>query len=218
MIEVNLVPGATKRPVRRGARAGRSLPKLGRLPQFDRVLAFVIAAWIIGPAVVGWMFFGPRSEKAALELTLDQARQDSAHYATMILANRRLQARRDTIAQKLQIIQQIDADRYVWSHILSEVNRALPAYTWLTALYATEGDSTSRRPTFRIEGRTGNTFALTEFMKDLEASPFIHGVTLTSTELVKEGGKLLHAFALNARYEAPPPDAIQTVPLFTQEQ
>lgn len=195
-----------------------SLPRLGKLPQFDRVLGFAVAAWILAPALGGWMFFSTRSQKAALGLTLDQAQQDSAHYATMILANKRLQARRDTIAQKLEIIQQIDADRYVVSHIMDEISRALPDYTWLTGLYTVQGDSTRERPSFRIEGRTGNTFALTEFMKDLEASPFIHGVTLTSTELVSEDGKLLHAFSLNAQYEEPPPNAIQTVPLFDQEQ
>ena len=29
---------------------------------------------------------------------------------------------------------QIDSDRYVWPHLLDEVSRNLPSYTWLTSL------------------------------------------------------------------------------------
>ena len=45
-----------------------------------------------------------------------------------------LTARRDSIAQRVAIIQEIDQDRYSWPHLLDEVARALPDYTWLTEL------------------------------------------------------------------------------------
>lgn len=218
MIEVNLSPGATKRPAKRGRRSRTPFARLAKLPKFDRLMIFVVGSWIVAPAVAGWLFFGLRSQTAALGLSLEEARQDSAHYATLMVANKHLRARRDTIARKLEIIQRIDANRYVVSHVMDAISSALPDYTWLTSIITVQADSSRENPSFRIEGRTGNTFALTEFMKDLEASPFLRGVTLTSTELVSEDGKMLHAFALNAQYEDPPPDAIQTVPLFDQEQ
>jgi Tfp pilus assembly protein PilN len=37
----------------------------------------------------------------------------------------------------------VDGDRYVWSHVLDEVTKALPAYTWLTDMGA---DGVSERP------------------------------------------------------------------------
>ena len=214
MIEVNLNPGATRRPARR--RAPLKLPDFKGKLKLDRILALAVAAWIVGPALLGWMFFSTQHQKSELTLDLDQARQDSAHYATIIKANERLRARRDTIARKLQLIQDIDANRYIWAHILDEVSRTLPSYTWLSTI-AEVPDTTAKTPKFQIDGRTGNTFALTEFMKDLEESPFIRGVRLLSTSIVKEQDKEVHAFSIEAQYETPPADAVQTVPLFKPE-
>lgn len=216
MIEVNLLPGATRRPTRR--RPALRLPKVkGGLGKLDATLLAAVAAWIVGPALVGFMFFSTQHEKAELALDLDQATQDSAHYATVIKANERLRARRDTIAKKLRLIQDIDANRYVWSHVLDEVSRALPAYTWLVTINEVP-DTVGALPRFQIEGKTGNTFALTEFMKDLEASPFVTDVRLITTSMVTEDGRSVHAFTLQAQYENPPADAIQTVPLFKPEE
>ena len=32
------------------------------------------------------------------------------------------------------IIKQIDNDRFVWPHIMDEISRSMPPYTWLTSL------------------------------------------------------------------------------------
>ena len=217
MIEVNLNPGATRRPSKRRA-ASLKLPDFKGKFKFDRLLALAIAAWLVGPALLGWMFFGTQRQMSEVTLDLEQARQDSTHYAVVLKANERLRARRDTIAKKLQLIQDIDANRYIWAHVLDEVSRTLPNYTWLITVAEVADTTGSKMPRFRIDGRTGNTFALTEFMKDLEASPFIRGVRLLSTAIVKEQDKEVHSFSLEAQYELPPADAIQTVPLFKPEE
>jgi Tfp pilus assembly protein PilN len=101
---------------------------------------------------------------------------------------------------------------------MDEVSRSLPPYTWLIDVATLESvDSAQVGPRFRIEGRTGNNFALTKYLQDLEASPFIRNVRLASTELVRENEKLVYSFLLEASYEEPPPDVIQTVPLFAKE-
>lgn len=210
MIEVNLRPGGKKRSSRR-KRSRTSSFKLPALPTLNRMTAFIVVAWIAGPLLIGWLFFGARSRSADLAVQLEKAAADSARYAKLIQANDRLRARRDTIAEKLEIIQGVDAGRYIWSHILDEVSRALPQYTWLVALNQTKG---GKLPEFRIEGRAGSTFALTRYMTNLESSPFIHGVRMTSTELTSEGNKVVYRFMLEAAYELPPPELVQTTPLF----
>lgn len=217
MIEVNLLPGASRRPARRrSVRLPFSFSALGKLPGLDRWTLAVAGGWIVGPAAIVWLFLGASSRRDELNLRIEQAVQDSSRYATLIAAQEKLRARRDTIAQKLQIIQEIDAGRYIWAHILDEVNRALPDYTWLTRI--THMDTGGTLPEFQITGRTGNTFALTRFMKDLEASPFIHAVRLTTTELVKvEGDRLVYQFILLATYEEPSPELVEMVPLFAVE-
>jgi Tfp pilus assembly protein PilN len=219
MINVNLKPGAARK-----GKAKRKMPQIGsfgalsrlKLPKFDRMNAFIVSAWIVGPALVGWMFFGQSSRKSELETNITAALADSAKYSQLILANKTLLARRDTIAMKVNVIQDIDAGRYIWPHIMDELSRALPPYTWLTKITTQAPDSTEKLPRFSMEGRAQNNFALSQYMQQLEASPFIRAVRLTTNELVRERDKLVYAFALEMYFEEPTPDVIETVPLFAK--
>lgn len=67
--------------------------------------------------------------------------------------------------------------------------------------------------TFRIIGQTVDVQALTQFMKSLEASPFIKNVQLTRSDLVTADGKEVTEFQLEAQTETPPARLLQTVPL-----
>lgn len=66
---------------------------------------------------------------------------------------------------------------------------------------------------FRIIGQTVDVQALTQFMKNLEASPFIKNVQLTRSDLVTADNKEVTEFQLEAQSEVPPAHLIQTVPL-----
>ncbi len=66
---------------------------------------------------------------------------------------------------------------------------------------------------FRISGQTVDLQALTLFMKNLEASPFIKNVQLTRSDLVTADNKEVTEFQLEAQSEIPPAQMIQTVPL-----
>ena len=93
--------------------------------------------------------------------------------------------------------------------------RALPEYTLLTEIVQVSlGDEMQ----FQIDGRAGNNFAFTQFMENLEASLFISNVRLRSTEQVSEdsGGfnQAVVSFSLDAFYDRPPPELLETVPLF----
>jgi type IV pilus assembly protein PilN len=215
VIEINLLPGAAKRSRKKlslGLPAG--LKPSGNGPALDKWAAYVVGAWIVGPVLVGWLFLGSRSRMDELNTAIEGARLDSTRYAEIRAANATMQARQDTIAQKLQIIQEIDAGRYIWAHIMDEMSRALPQYTWLSNVLYITNDAGLQSPRFSIEGRTGNTFALTQFMQNLEASPFLRSITLVTTDQIRDQDKLIYSFFLEGQYEEPPPEMIRTVPLF----
>lgn len=220
MIEINLLPGTTKRAS--GRKLNLALPSFnkpsGGIPNVDRMTLLIVGGWLIGPLLVGWLFFGSARQLSDLEVAIEGARQDSVRYAEIRAANDLLRARQDTIAQKLQIIQEIDASRFTWAHILDEVSLSLPQYTWLSSMFYVTNDSPLTSPKFTIEGRTGNTLALTQFMQNLEASPFLRGITLVTTDQVVEQEKSVYAFRLEAHYQTPPPEAINTVPLFSAKE
>lgn len=210
MIEINLLPGAARKSRRPGL--SLSLPSGDLLGSVDRYVLFAVAAWVLTLGVVAFLYFGVTGQQEEVDLAIEQAVQDSARFATLIETSDRLQARQDTVAQKLRVIQEIDAGRYVWPHIMDEVSRALPEFTWLTALVNV---NMGGQPVFQLEGRSGNTFAVTQFMEDLEASPFIRNVALITMQQERLGeNQVVNSFVLEASYEDPPPEFLETVPLF----
>jgi Tfp pilus assembly protein PilN len=215
MIKINLIPGATKRSKRRVPSLGGMKPKASlSLPSVDRWMLFLVAAWIIGPAVTGWLFLGAQNRTTELGVAIEGARMDSIRYAEMRRMNDILLARQDSIAQKLQIIREIDAGRYSWVHIMDEIARALPPYTWLQQVVTRPIDTSLDTPHFQIEGRAGNTLALTEFMQELEASPFLRSIRLVTTDQVRDGEHVLYSFVLDGVFQHPPADLIETVSIF----
>lgn len=215
MIEVDLSPGGLDK----GRRRSRGLFKGVSLPSLSGLRA---DPWILVPAIVvvgvlgsiGYLYASVAGVAEDLEVDIEAAVDDSARYAEVIERAEGLQARRDTIAERVGVIQELDQDRYVWPRILDEVARGVPDFLWLTeVVQVTTGEDFD----FRVQGSAGNYFALTTFMENLEDSPFIRNVRLVSTDQVQaEGGedRFVHDFILEASRDEAPSDAVETVPLF----
>ncbi len=212
MIKVNLLPS--------GKRRGSFGPKLSvKLPSIG---GGVGDRWVIGSSVVvillvgmmGYRWYSTAGANTELEIGIDAAQRDSARFVDEIAQSTLLEAREDSILQRAVIIQEIDEDRYVWPHVLDEVARALPDYTWLTEIIQV---SLGEELQFQIDGRAGNNFAFTQFMENLEASLFISNVRLVSAERALESSagfnRAVTSFSLEAFFERPPPELLETVPL-----
>ena len=174
----------------------------------------------------------------------DKAVRDSARYANFLMDRRHAEAVRDTLLRQVNIIRTLDDDRYIWPHIMDEVSRALPQYTWLTSLAAAgapQGSSNvviapktpedtsaagKKRPKkrlvteipqdailVRLVGRTVDIQALTRFMRDLAASPFLTNVQIEKSELAIDQGKEVTQFQLTLGYRHPDTTALHRVPL-----
>jgi Tfp pilus assembly protein PilN len=165
--------------------------------------------------LAGYLYYTTGQTRERLVAEIDAAQADSLKYVDEIAQNALLEAREDSILQRVTIIQEIDEDRYVWPHILDEVARHLPDYTWLTEIIQVSSEPDLQ---FRIDGRAGNNFAVTQFMENLEASLFISNVRFITTEQVPEdaGGfnRAVTSFSLEAYFDRPSADLLQTVPLF----
>jgi Tfp pilus assembly protein PilN len=212
MIEINLLPGSKRRAARGGLpRLGGSARKL-QPPRVHRTTALIAGVWVLALGLVGWLHVSTGSRLDSLRAEVQAAVRDSTRYATLRAQGDSLKAQEAIIAQKMEVIQTIDAGRYVWSHIMDEISSALPPYIWLVNV--TESSVTNGRPSFKLTGMAGNTFALTRFMDELEASPFLQAVRLISSVQERLDTRNVHNFVLEVGYSEPPPDAIQTVPLF----
>lgn len=223
MIEINLLPGASRKAKGRGA--GFSLGSLA---------GGVRDPWMIGAAAgvllatvgVAFMYTSQTASAAELATREEQALADSARFAIVLRQRASAEARRDSVQRQLEVIRAIDADRFIWPHVMDEVSRALPPYTWLKTMSTTtpqgappsgaaadSAPATPEPPRFHITGNTVDIQALTRFMKLLEASPFIQHVQLARSEMALVDGKEVTEFQLDAQYERPDSAAITTAPL-----
>lgn len=241
MIEINLSPRANARGARRGPDLSAALAGI-RSRVRDPYLTAAVGSLLLAILAVGGLHWRHTSRVASLTETEQQAVQDSTRYSAILKEQYAARAQRDSIMTQLEIIKSIDDERFVWPHILEEVSRALPAYTWLTAINQTSpvasaaalrSDSAAKpgspgagasangaRATadarivrFRMVGQTVDIQALTRFMKLLEASPFIQNVQLARSDAVAELGEQVTEFQLDAEYEPPAPGVIRTIPV-----
>ncbi len=236
MIEINLLPGATKKS--RGRGTGFSLKSIvaGASSRIrDPYMIVAVVGVLIAVAAVGGMHFTQGQTESALVEREATALRDSARFAVVLAERRKAEAKRDSVLRQLAVIRAIDNDRYVWSHILDEVSRALPPYTWLKAISQTSRqvsptpatapnaapDTATRKDPvrvtdpllFRITGHTVDIQALTRFMKLLETSPFLMNVQLGRSQMALLDGREVTEFQLDAEYERPDKSVITTTPV-----
>jgi Tfp pilus assembly protein PilN len=216
VIEVNLLPGGKKKASKKGF--SFSMPKLslgggGDAPDGYVVFFAIAAAVAIG--YMGWSFMRVRGQAGDLEVRVEQERQDSISLAATIEQTDRLVARRDSIAERVAIIQEIDAGRFIWPHLLDEVAAAVPEYVWLREVTYANASPLQ----VRIIGRAGSIYAITQFLRRLEASSFLRDAEAQAIQQQPsetDASDLVQVFEILVTYESPPLDELQSVPLFDE--
>jgi type IV pilus assembly protein PilN len=236
MIEINLLPGAGKkaRSAGAGATVGASFATAATHVK-DPFMILAAASLVVAAGAVALLSYQQQSKAADLSSHEQKQVQDSTRYAAVLREKKKAETQRDSVMRQLNIIKTIDNDRFVWPHIMDEVSRALPQYTWLVSVRQTsltpvageqvvdpkdpnkkkkaDPDEAPPAMKFVIVGNTVDIQALTRFMKLLDASPFIQNVQLQNSALVQADGKEVTEFTLDAEYKQPDSTAIRTVPL-----
>lgn len=215
MIEVNLHPDRGKARRGGGRRWPISLPK--SLPSFGAgggerdpwTLAAIIVP-VLALLVVGWLWFSQRSERSGLEARLQTAVEDSTRLADLRALSDSLLSRRSRIGERLELVSTLDQGRFVWPHILDEVSRAMPSYTWLTAMRT---NATEPELEIQVDGLAANPLAITRFVRGLQESPYIGTVRILGSQQELVDNVAAQAFKLMLTYEAPPADVVRTEPV-----
>ena len=228
MITVNLRPGSKR------AKAGPSLASglawtrgLGSAVK-DPLRLAAVAAWIAVAGFLGWQFLSTGSELGRLEPQVAELRAEHARFQDFLTQKRREEAVRDSILAQVQTIRTVDGERFVWPHILDEVARALPPFTWLVDMgipaadprqaqiraAADTGMVEAPKPVeVQLAGRTVDIQGYTRLMRALEDSPFLGNVQAVSASTVVEQGRAVTAFVLKATYTRPDAAMLRTVPV-----
>ena len=136
MLEINLLPGGARAKARS---AGPSIDfnamfagLKGRMGDMWSVGA--IAGIVLAVGAGGYLYWRQGHDRTVAEERLQKAQEDSARYAKVVAQRNAAQAKRDTLLRQVNLIKAIDDDRYIWPHIMEEVSKALPLYTWITIM------------------------------------------------------------------------------------
>ena len=243
MIEINLLPGSGKRKSSRSSSGAARSINIGAL--FAGIAQKIRDPWLISAVgsvvlalgAVGGAFLYQTQRITALSEAERVALADSTRYAAALKERARMDARRDTLLRRMNLIRAIDEDRFIWPHVLDEVSKALPPYTWLSSLAfmgtpqgavnvaAAAAASTKAKGKkvdteiprdevrIRMIGLTPDIQALTRFMRQLEASPFFGDVQLNNSQQASDQGKDVTQFTLDVTYTRPDTSVIHRVPL-----
>jgi Tfp pilus assembly protein PilN len=239
MITVNLRPDLKRKRARspfRGMLEG--VRGLGGKVK-DPLLLASVASWVVVLAWLGYVVVGTTRELNALEPQLEETRAEHKRFKAFLAEKRHQETIRDSLVAQIGVIRTVDGDRYVWPHLLDEVTKALPAYTWLVDMgyagsaaapaaaappanakaKANAKEDTTAVPfvsppvTFNVNGRTVDIQAYTRFLRQLEASPWITEVTPVQAQTVVEKERPVTAFTIRATYGQADSAYIRTVPL-----
>src|SRR5213080_4845771 len=232
MIEINLLPGKKKKAA--GGGAGFKLA----LPDFRGLLASIKNPWLLAASAAslivvggGLLWFITQSTRLRVAQNRRiEVQAEKRRFDAVIAQKRQSERIRDSLVAEINVIRGIDADRYIWPHILDQVTKALPPYTWLDGISA-QGvgvggqpaqanlppgtADTTGAPTVRvwITGRTVDIQAYTTFLRQLAASPWLTDVSPATSSTVIDQDRPVTAFNVSLRYKVADSVYIRTVPL-----
>jgi Tfp pilus assembly protein PilN len=249
MIEINLLPGSgKKKSSRSGGGAARKInfgALIANITQKirDPWLISAVGSVVVSIGVVGGTYLYQESRISSLGSQEVAALADSTRFAAALKERLKADARRDTLLRRMNLIRAIDEDRYIWPHVLDEVSKALPPYTWLSSLAFmgtpqgsinvaagakpdAGGDEKTKKKSKKVDveiprdevrirmiGLTPDIQALTRFMRQLESSPFFADVQLNNSQLASDQGKDVTQFTLDVTYSRPDTSVIRRIPL-----
>lgn len=219
MIRINLLPGPQKK--RRGG-TGFSLASATELLAKVRnpLLLGVVGAWAAAVVIVGGLWVLQARALSSVQEEHERVSADARRYRTLILQKRRAEGLQDSLAAEIAAIRAIDEERYVWPHILEEVTKALPDYTWLVSLSSMAAsfddmvDSTVKPPVrFAIEGRTPDLSAYTRFVSALATSPWVRNAEFGAVQSVLEDERPVQSFSVQVTFKTADSAFIRLAPI-----
>src|SRR4029077_6555730 len=128
----------------------RAAPGAGfklKLPDFRALLASVTNPWLLAASAswvlllvgAGALFVASRARLAVLNSRLQAVQVEKQRFDAVIAQKRQSEKSRDSLLAEITVIRRIDADRYIWPHILDQLTKALPPYSWLNSITSMPG-------------------------------------------------------------------------------
>ena len=189
MIKINLVAEA---PAAAVVQAERPKFSLGA-KQGDVILMIVL---VLAALVVGTQWYLLSSKRSHLKEVERERRRERDELLVYIKKVEELEARREALRHKINVINELKRNQQGPVRIMDEVSRALPELVWLTSL-------TLKGTDVAIAGVAMDENAVANYITNLDASPFFEEPLLKN--LSRSRGDTF-SFTLNCIFNNSPPE------------
>lgn len=163
MIRINLLP-REELPRQKSIQ----LPAVGNFAPLALVAVAVV--------VIASAHFYQSQKIGDLKETIAEEEAETRRLAPEIAKIKRLNQQRKDLNDRLDVITELDRDRYFRVHLLDELNRSMPQHMWLTRFEDVGGNR------YSVEGVTFSNFLVSDFLQNITSSPYFAGVNLMVAE------------------------------------
>jgi type IV pilus assembly protein PilN len=189
MIKINLV---AETPAAASIQAERPQFSLGA-KQGDIILLIVLALSLV---VVGTQWFLLTSKRSELRQIENQRRRERDELLVYIKKVEELEARREALRHKINVINELKRNQQGPVRILDEVSRALPELVWL-------GKLTLKGNAVELSGSAMDENAVANYISNIDASPFFDEPVLKN---LTRGRGDTFGFSLTFAFNNAPPE------------
>jgi type IV pilus assembly protein PilN len=189
MIKINLV---AETPAAASIQAERPQFSLGA-KQGDIILLIVLALALV---VVGTQWFLLTSKRSDLREIENQRRRERDELLVYIKKVEELEARREALRHKINVINELKRNQQGPVRILDEVSRALPELVWL-------GKLTLKGNGVELAGSAMDENAVANYISNIDASPFFDEPVLKN---LSRGRGDTFGFSLTFTFNNAPPE------------
>ncbi len=187
MIKVNLIPKEERRKVK--AKKAIGLPKI-TLKGWDVYASLV--ALVLSILLVLYLSFNYDKKIKKTKVDIQNAKIELEKLKPEVELVNSLENKQKDLNVLIDLVKNLNLNRSLMVHIIDEVNKCIPDYTWLLEM-SVSGNAIS------ISGVTFSNLIVTQFMQNLENSDYISEVSLIETKYVNIEEHNLMQFSLQAK-------------------
>ena len=162
--------------------------------------ALILLSTLVG---VGWWYWSLHTQSVQLDIDIASSETEANQLRSVLAQVQKFETRKAVLQQRVTLIEQLRRGQTAPVHVLDELSKALPDRLWLVSM-GQQGAN------FTIDGRTTSLTGVSDFVANLQASPWFGVVELLDSQLDQTPSGDMVRFTLRATSEnpdAPPPAA-----------
>ncbi len=169
------------------------------IPAAHRVTIAASLILVATALVIGWWFWALRQESAQVDEEIAKAEVEMQQLRSVLMQVRQFETSKAALQQRVSLIEQLRRGQAGPVHVIDEVSKALPEYTWLVEL-SQGGD------VFTITGMTTSLTGVSDYIANLGTSAwFKPPIELIDSQIdaSQRAGEPLIRFSIRAQFTNP---------------